>query len=279
MSWKSGLGIKFAVAAALLAMALALYGFWYEPASLSAVTHSIVLDRTHRISTAPLRIAVISDLHVGAPYIGEAKIDEVVALANNAKPDLVLLTGDYVSKGVTGGIDLPIEIIAAKLQRLSAPLGVFAVLGNHDRWTDAGRTMRAFEAADIPVLDDLNVKLERGEETLYLAGVSDFNSGPRDVRLALVNVPYFAKAICFTHSPDIIRRLPPTCALTIAGHTHGGQVRLPFIGRPIVPSRYGYSAGLIRENGKYLFVSPGIGTSILPVRFGVPPEVSILEIR
>ena len=116
-------------------------------------------------------------------------------------------------------------------------------------------------------------------ETLYLAGVSDFNSGPRDVRLALVNVPYFAKAICFTHSPDIIRRLPPTCALTIAGHTHGGQVRLPFIGRPIVPSRFGYSAGLIRENGKYLFVSPGIGTSILPVRFGVPPEVSILEIR
>jgi predicted MPP superfamily phosphohydrolase len=273
--------LTFIVPPVLMVALLGLYALWYEPSSLRAVNHVIALDAKHRLSQEPLRIAVISDVHGGAPYIGEAKIDKIVALANGAKPDLILLTGDYVTKGVIGGTDMPIETITAKLQRLSAPLGVFAVLGNHDRWRDAGRTIRALEKAGIPVLENMNVRLKRNGEVLYLVGVSDFTSGPRDILGALTDVPVRSHAICFTHSPDVFIFLPPECALTIGGHTHGGQVRLPFIGRPIVPSLFGqrYAAGLVFEQNKYLFVSTGIGTSIIPVRFGVPPEVSILEVH
>ena len=100
-------------------------------------------------------------------------------------------------------------------------------------------------------------------------------------RAQLSGVPRGAAAICFTHSPDIFPRLPGTCAVTLAGHSHGGQVRLPLLGRPILPLRTGqrYAAGLVREGGKTLFVSTGIGTSGLPVRLGVPPEISLLSLR
>lgn len=116
---------------------------------------------------------------------------------------------------------------------------------------------------------------------MYLVGIDDRMTRHDNAVLALHNVPAKSKALCLTHSPDVFPELPATCVLTIAGHTHGGQVDLPFLGRLIVPSKYGqrYAAGLIHENGKSLFVSTGIGTSIIPVRFGVPPEVTILEIR
>ena len=186
-----------------------------------------------------------------------------------------------MSKGVFGGTPVPVETIVAHLKRLSAPMGVFAVLGNHDRWLDAERIAAAFEDSGIPVVDDRHVMLKRNGVPLYLAGISDFFSGPYDIGTALAGIPAGAHAICFTHAPDVFPLLPSTCALTIAGHTHGGQVRLPFFGRPIVPSHYGqrYAAGLVHEDGKYLFVSTGIGTSIIPVRFGVPPEVSVVEIQ
>jgi predicted MPP superfamily phosphohydrolase len=271
---------KLVVPAIVLFVVFGLYGFWYEPASLRAADHVIELDEANRIVQRPLRIAVISDLHAGAPYIGEDKIERVVALANGPKPDLILLAGDYVINGVIGGTPMPIETIVAHLKRLSAPLGVFAVLGNNERRIDPGRFVRAFEANDIPVLDDKSVMLKRDGQALYIAGISDFTSGPHDIGAALANVPPSAHAICVTHSPDIFPLLPSTCALTIAGHTHGGQVFLPLIGRPVVPSDYGqrYAAGLVHENGKYLFVSTGIGTSIIPLRFAVPPEISILDI-
>jgi predicted MPP superfamily phosphohydrolase len=272
---------QFVVPAAVTATVFALYAFWYEPASLSAVTYSIRLDEANRIAPQRLRIAVISDLHGGAPYISEDKIDRVVALANEVKPDLILLTGDYMIDHVLFGTVMPIETIVAHLKQLSAPLGVFAVLGNHERRLDIGPLIRAFEAVDISVLEDRSVMLVRNDQALYLTGISDAYSGPVDIAGALANVPTDAHAICFTHSPDVFVSLPSSCALTIAGHTHGGQVRLPFIGRPIVPSHYGerYAAGWVHEDNRYLFVSTGIGTSSIPVRFGVPPEVSILDIE
>ena len=115
----------------------------------------------------------------------------------------------------------------------------------------------------------------------WLVGISDFWEGPHDIEKALSRTTAQDHLLAFTHNPDVFPALPTRIALTIAGHTHGGQVYLPGLGRPIVPSQYGerYAIGHIVENGKHLYVSSGVGTSIIPVRFLVPPEVTILEVR
>lgn len=263
--------------AGALLLLLGLYAFWYEPATLRAVEYPIRIDGG---IGGTLRIVVISDLHGGAPYITEQKIEQAVALANDAKPDLVLLTGDYVTTGVLGGWHMPIETIAAKLGALHTRLGVYAVLGNHDNWYGLRRVERALNHAGIVVLEDRAARIGIRGNTLYLAGITDYNTGPHVVGGAMLGIPVGQKAICFTHSPDVFPELPRTCALTVAGHTHGGQVDLPLLGRLITNTRDPrYAAGLLRVNGKTLFVSTGIGTSILPVRFGVRPEVSILDVQ
>ena len=264
----------------LLFALLALDGFWWEPSSLRLASYEVSTDAP---ALKGLRIAVISDLHGGAPYIDTAKIDRVVAMTNQAHPDLILLTGDYVIQDVVGGRHMPIQTIVAHLKNLEAPLGVYTVLGNHDRWESAPDITRAFERAGIPVLENAPLQFKRGGRVVTLVGVGDHYSGASDVKQAMSGVPKDAQALCFTHSPDVFPELPRSCALTIAGHTHGGQVWLPILGRIAVAheSDYGqrYAIGVIRENGKTLFVSPGIGTTGLPVRFMVPPEVSLVTIK
>jgi hypothetical protein len=139
---------------------------------------------------------------------------------------------------------------------------------------------KALEAVSIPVLDDRASPISHGSCHFWLAGVSDWWEGPHDVVRALEAVPPDAPTILFTHNPDLFPEVPPRVTLTIAGHTHGGQVYLPGIGRPIVPSAYGerFAIGHIVEGERHLFVSSGLGTSIIPVRFLVPPEVSILTL-
>jgi uncharacterized protein len=228
-----------------------------------------------------IRVAVLADLHVGSPYNGVDKLERIVDLTLAAKPDLILLVGDYVIHGVLGGKFVEPEIIVKGLSRLSAPLGVFAVLGNHDRWHNTRRFENAFETVGIPVLEDAVVTVISGQCTFSLVGLSDFWSGPRDYGAALSRLPRGVPALAFTHNPDIFPLLPESVNLTFAGHTHGGQVYIPILGRLIVPSRYGqrYAAGHIVKDGLNLFVSPGLGTSILPVRFLVPPEISVVTLR
>ena len=260
---------------------LVLYSFWFEPSRIRVVEYDLAGADGRGIFPQPLRIAVIADLHAGAPYIGEAKIEQVVALTNAAQPDLILLAGDYVIQEVIGGEHIPFETVAEKLRTLRAPLGVFAVIGNHDRWEDAGQITRALGAVGIPVLENRSAEITHNGNSLHLVGLSDAFTTIPNVAEALAEVPEEAVALCFTHSPDVFPDLPAACALTVAGHTHGGQVWLPLLGRPIIPSRFyqRYAAGLIRENDRVLFVSTGIGTSIMPVRFGVAPEVSMLNVR
>ncbi len=266
----------------LIAAALALDGFWLEPSSLRLARYDVPLDVPQ---WKGMTIAVISDLHAGAPFIDAAKIDRVVAMANAARPDLILLTGDFVITGVLGGHHMPIEEIAAHLKPLHAPLGVYAVLGNHDRWEGGGGHIAAvLTKAGMPDFENAHIAIGTPRRPLALVNIGDFRSGAAHPFRALKGVPSGTQAICFTHSPDAFPLLYGTaCILTVAGHTHGGQVKLPFLGRPAVDtaSVYGqrYAFGLIRERGRTLFVSPGIGTSILPVRFGVPPEISFLTIR
>ena len=272
--------LRIIAAFLVLPATLAIWGFGIEPASLRNESAVIHLPRWP-IACDGLRIAVLADLHVGSPHDGLNKLSEIVRLTNHASPDLILLAGDFVIHGVVGGRFVPPEKSAVVLANLKAEAGVYAVLGNHDWWLDASRVRSSLERVGIPVLDD-SARLIRSEACeFWLAGVSDFWEGAHDVDKALRPVPPDATVLLFTHNPDVFPEIPERVALTIAGHTHGGQVYIPGIGRPIVPSQFGerFAIGHIEEGGRHLFVSSGVGTSIISVRFLVPPEVSVIDLR
>ncbi len=263
-----------------LALGLAAWAFVFEPASLRTVEREITPPNWPRACDG-IRVAVLADLHVGSPFNGLDRLTRIVRQTLEAKPDLILLAGDYVIDGVPGGRFVPPEDTAAGLRQLAAPMGVWAVLGNHDWWLDAARVRRAFESNGIPVLEDSARRVQARSCSLWLLGIGDFWESRHDLRSALAQVTDADPVVAFTHNPDVFPDVPARVSLTIAGHTHGGQVRIPFIGRPVVPSRYGqrYAIGHVVEQGRHLFVSSGIGTSILPVRFLVPPEISIVVLR
>lgn len=257
-----------------------IWGFLVEPSSLRNESYELALPQWP-VACDGLRIAVLADLHVGSPFNGLGKLDAIISMTRRAEPDLILLAGDFVIHGVAGGRFTPPEEIAAALRGLSAPLGVWAVLGNHDWWFDATRVRSALESVGIPVLEDAATRLSSDSCTFWLVGISDFWEGRHDVGSALAQVTDPSPVVAFTHNPDVFPYVPARVDLTIAGHTHGGQVYLPLVGRPIVPSQYGerYAIGHVVEQGRHLFVSSGLGTSIIPVRFLVPPEVSVLTVR
>ncbi len=166
---------------------------------------------------------------------------------NAGHPDMIVLLGDFVVTHMIGSRLVPPETTAVELAKLDAPLGVFAVLGNHDRWLNAERVARALRSARIHVIDDTAWRVGG----FWLVGVSDFREGPHDVSGALGNVTDSAPVLVITHNPDVFPLIPKRVCLTLAGHTHGGQVALPIVGRLIVPSKYGqrYAYGHIREGG------------------------------
>jgi predicted MPP superfamily phosphohydrolase len=228
----------------------------------------------------PLRIAVLTDLHVGSFRNGLDRLDEVVARTNAANPDLVVILGDLVIHDVLLGHFVPPETTAAHLAGLRAPHGVVAVLGNHDWWLDGPRVRGDLERAGIRVLENDAIPIGEGPQRFWVAGLGDLWTRPVSIPGALARVPDDEPVLLLTHNPDVFPDVPARVTLTLAGHTHGGQVALPILGRPVVPSRYGqrYADGLVVEDGRTLFVSSGIGTSILPVRFGVPPEIAIVTL-
>lgn len=229
-----------------------------------------------------LRVALLSDLHVGAPFWGVDELAKLVERTNAEQPDLVLLAGDYLVGTEPGAVRVPADAIAEKLTGLRAPLGVLAVLGNHD-WDD-GSMDRALKQRGIRVLEDEHAVVQRGGQSLYVVGLADQITRSSNPRAAMSAVPSGAPTLLLVHEPDVFEsfgRLGISPSLTLAGHTHGGQVRLPLLGRRVVPSEFGerYAYGHVVEEGRHLFVTSGVGTSILPVRFLVPPEIAILTLR
>lgn len=259
---------------------LALWSLFVEPGELVVTRTAIVLPRWPR-ELDGLRVVALSDIHAGAPHVDVAKLRAVVAAANAERPDLVVLLGDYVIQGVAGGRFIPPETTARELAALRARLGVYAVLGNHDHWLDGARVKRAFVTAGIAVIDDDVVRIGDAARELWLVGIHDIWTGWPDVPALLRRVPRNRPTLALTHNPDIFPSLPAGVDLLLAGHTHGGQVSLPVLGAPIVPSSYGqrFARGHIAEAGRHLFVTSGVGTSIVPLRFRVPPEVSLVILR
>lgn len=265
---------------ALLILSLGLWAFWLEPASLRVEKASLQVPRWHAEHTN-LRIAVLTDLHVGAPHMKLDKLREIVERTNREQPDLVLVLGDLVIDNVVGGTFVEPELIAVELGKLRPPLGTIAVLGNHDWWNDGERITKALAEAGLAVLENESRRIEHGGKSFWIAGVADLWTRKPDIARSLMKAEGDDPVILITHNPDLFPEVPPRVSLTLAGHTHGGQVNFPLIGRPIVPSKFGqrYASGHVVEDGRHLFVSDGIGTSIIPVRFRVPPAIVILTLR
>jgi uncharacterized protein len=262
----------------LVGAVLAGWALWLEPRRL------VMREQTLDVPNWPaelegLRLALISDLHVGAPHWDLERLSQLVEETNTRQPELVLLAGDYLFTGPRFGRWIEPEAIALVLSKLRAPLGTLAVLGNHEWWSDAHRMRKALEQQGIVVLEN-QAKQLHGRAPFYVVGVGDPFTGHDDVEHAQSLVPAASPFLVLVHSPDVFPQVAARAALTLAGHTHGGQVQLPFLGRPIVPSSFGqrYAAGHVVEGGRHLFVTTGVGTSILPVRLGVPPEVVLLTL-
>jgi predicted MPP superfamily phosphohydrolase len=266
-----------AAVAALAAAGIAWRGLWHEPRSQRVRTLELVLP-AWPAGLDGLRVALVSDLHAGAPHVGEARVERVVAAVREERPDLVLLLGDYVDLDVRFASAVAPEAVGERLGALEAPLGVLAVLGNHDWRHDGPRVAAALRDAGIPVLENEAV---RTGDALWVAGVADTRHRRPDMAGALREVPDGAPVILMSHDPDLFPQVPARVALTVSGHLHGGQVGVPLIRRPFLPSRFGerYARGHKVEGGRHLFVTAGLGTTGWPVRLLAPPEIVVLRLR
>lgn len=263
----------------LLGFILASWAFWFEPDSLAIKKVELKLENWHKEHDG-LKIAILTDLHVGSPHINLEKLSLLVAETNKENVDLVLILGDLVATKVKGGKFIEPEPIAEKLKGLKAGK-IVAILGNHDWWYNGERVRKALQDVGIIVLENNSISFSKNEKNIWLAGLADLWTRKIDLNKALENTKDNNPILLLTHNPDIFPEIPEQVSLTLAGHTHGGQVKLPFLGRPVVPSKYGerYAIGHVKENNRNLFVGSGVGTSIIPVRFCVPPEVIILTIK
>jgi hypothetical protein len=265
-----------------------------------------LLGVTHYAVTPPgwpkglhLRIAVLADVHACEPWMSVERIAAIAERANALNPDLIVLLGDYTSahKFVLGRVRP--QAWAEALAVCKAPLGVHAVLGNHDWWDDR-RAMAerrgpiesriALERAGVPVYENEVVRLSKGGRGFWIAGLADqmifagrrrrlgLGRGLDDLPGTLAQVRDDAPVILLAHEPDVFTRVPDRVALTLSGHTHGGQIRIMGYA-PVVPSDYRsrFAYGHVVEQGRNMIVSGGLGCSIAPVRIGVPPEIVMVE--
>jgi predicted MPP superfamily phosphohydrolase len=229
-----------------------------------------------------LTVALVADLHAGGLHARPKRIRKMAEQIAAERPDLVLLLGDYVDFDLLTTRRLPFTDVAAALAPLgAAPLGRVAVLGNHD-WKHGGGPMRrALAQHGITVLENEAVRVGEGERALWLAGLADMRMRAPDITAALAEVPDGAPVIALSHDPDLFALVPPRVSLTVSGHTHGGQIRLPGLTRFFLPSREGmrYRHGLIRERGRMLWITAGIGEAGVPMRFRQPREAVLLTLR
>jgi hypothetical protein len=259
-------------------LGLVLLGYsWWETTSDPVVRRTAVALPGWPAGAPPLRALLLSDLHVGGPDMPPSRLARIVAQANALRPDIVLIAGDFVSDKRSGTRTYSYDEIVAPLKGLRARLGTFAVLGNHDWWRDAGEARAGLRQAGIVVLDNDAVAVG----PLSLGGLDDaFTDHDRlePTLAAMRSLP--GARLLLSHSPDPFARLPGDVTLMLAGHTHCGQISLPLIGPPATFSDYGrrFACGIVREEGRTLIISAGLGTSVLPLRFGARPDMWLVDL-
>jgi uncharacterized protein len=244
-----------------------------------------------------LKLVILTDPHCVEPYMPLSRWRRIIDTANDLQPDMHLLLGDFVAGHFWRTGTVAVADMADAAKALKAPLGTLGICGNHDWWDDrsvqksgVGPTIaeKAFTAAGIPMLENRVQRLEKEGMPFWLTGTSSMVAIRRrrqgfesraELESTLAQVSDDAPIIHLAHEPDMFVNIPERVSLTLSGHTHGGQVRL--LGySPVTPSSYGnrFAYGHIVEDGRHLVVSGGLGCSILPVRFGMPPEITVLEL-
>jgi uncharacterized protein len=265
-------------AAGLAVAGLAAWAAVVEPRRTVVRRRQLTLDRWPA-ELDGLRVGVVGDLHAGAPHVGVGRARRIAAKLAEHRPDLVLMAGDLVDVEVAGARPVDPDAVAAALAAVDVPR--CAVIGNHDRTFGARRVARALGHAGFHVLENRAERLVTPSgRAVWVCGVADDESGHPRPEAALAAVPAGEPVIVLTHSPDVFPRIADRVALTVAGHTHGGQVALPALKERVIPSRFGdrYDRGVVAEAGRTMFVTAGVGTSRWPIRLGVPPEVAVLEL-
>lgn len=277
--WPRRLRVAFAAITLFLA-GVAFWGFLIEPGRLLVNQQTIQIDNWPE-QVDGLRIAVLSDIHVDNWFVTEKKLRTIVERTNQLEPELIVILGDYMSSDGRVTHRVEPEVFGAVLKDLRAPLGVYSVLGNHDWWYGGMKVRRVLEQNGIKVLENEASQVDARGASFWLVGLADLWTRPQRIDAAVAKVPEGQPVIALTHNPDIFPNVPQRVQLVLAGHTHGGQVRLPLIGPVVASSDYGdrWVRGHVFENNHHLFVTTGIGTSIVPVRFGVPPEIVLLTLK
>lgn len=273
--------------AALLAVQglLTLYAAWVEPRLLIIVRHTVEVPGL----SAPVRVAAIGDPQPTRLHWSPRRLRTAFERAEAEDPDILLWLGDYAYDpgwarvlGVEDLMAVDPEEVVYEIGRIEAPMGAYAILGNHDWAWDGSRMADLLEAAGVTVLIDAAAKAEHPKTgaALWIVGFDDL-SAPRVVQMprALGMTDDSAPTIAMTHSPVLFAFVPETVALTLAGHTHGGQVALPLIGPLATPDGYPeYTYGMFEDGPRRLYTTAGIGTGVAPVRFGRPPEIAIIDL-
>ena len=244
-----------------------------EPYMLSIEHTRIGLNRLP-MAFDGFRVVQLSDIHHG-PFSSKEQIEQAVETANRLQPDIIVLTGDYISKERHYAAPC-----AEMLGRLKARDGVYAVLGNHDHWVDAALITDLFRAEGISVLINEGMRFEKNGAAFWLAGVDDTMVGLEDLSLALAGARRDEMKLLLAHNPILLRRAARASVdLVLSGHTHGGQVAIR--GERSTPrgARKRMLKGLGRLGNTQIYVNRGLGTVVLPIRYGCPPEISLLELR
>jgi predicted MPP superfamily phosphohydrolase len=267
---------RAALALVVIGLGLGGYGLWTARQD-PVVREARVGVPDWQAGVRPVRILLLSDIHVAGPDMPPARLERIVAQANALSPDLVLIAGDFVSEKAVHDQGYSVDEVVAPLAALHAPLGTVAVLGNHDHWTDGAGMRAALVRIGVRVL--FNEAVRAGP--LAIGGLDDDYTGRADLGRTLAALREIGGIpIVLSHSPDPFPEVPATVPLMVAGHTHCGQISLPLIGPLATMSRHGnrYACGRIEEAGKVLVVGAGLGTSIMPVRIGAVPDMWLIEI-